>query len=109
MARLRIVTLGIVGLLAAACGPGTPTTAPTATQAAVATTVPPAAPCAAASLNTLNAGVLTTGTSEPAYPPYFEIEDPAPSGSIWTLGQPPNGQGLESATAYAIATKLGFT
>ena len=41
-------------------------------------------------------GTLTVGTDKPAYPPYFEDDDPA------------NGKGFESAVAYAIADKLGF-
>jgi polar amino acid transport system substrate-binding protein len=35
-------------------------------------------------------------TDEPAFPPYFEDDDPS------------NGRGFESAVAYAIADKLGF-
>jgi polar amino acid transport system substrate-binding protein len=43
-----------------------------------------------------HAGVLTVATDKPAYPPWFENNDPA------------NGKGYESAVAYAIATQLGF-
>ncbi len=39
---------------------------------------------------------LTVGTDKPAFPPYFEDDDPA------------NGKGFESAVAYAIADKLGL-
>ncbi|HTX46629.1 MAG TPA: ABC transporter substrate-binding protein [Solirubrobacteraceae bacterium] len=42
-------------------------------------------------------GVLTVATDSPAYPPYFENNKPA------------NGKGFESAVAYAVAAKLGFT
>ena len=41
-------------------------------------------------------GVLTVATDKPAYPPWFENNDPA------------NGKGYESAVAYAIAHQLGF-
>jgi polar amino acid transport system substrate-binding protein len=41
-------------------------------------------------------GVLTVATDQPAYPPWFENNDPS------------NGQGYESAVAYAIAAQLGF-
>ena len=41
-------------------------------------------------------GVLTVATDQPAYPPWFENNNPS------------NGQGYESAVAYAIATQLGF-
>jgi polar amino acid transport system substrate-binding protein len=41
-------------------------------------------------------GVLTVATDKPAYPPWFENNDPA------------NGKGYESAVAYAVAAQLGF-
>ncbi|MGA2828936.1 MAG: ABC transporter substrate-binding protein [Streptosporangiaceae bacterium] len=41
-------------------------------------------------------GVLTVATDQPAYPPWFENN------------QPSNGQGYESAVAYAVAAQLGF-
>lgn len=53
--------------------------------------------CQADSLETVGDGVLTIGTDKPAYPPYFEDDDPS------------NGKGFESAVGYAIADKLGFT
>ena len=42
-------------------------------------------------------GALTIATDKPAYPPWFESNDPA------------NGKGYESAVAYAVARQLGFT
>ena len=53
--------------------------------------------CQADNLETLNPGTLTVGTDDPAFPPYFEDNDPT------------NGKGFESAVAYAIADELGFT
>jgi polar amino acid transport system substrate-binding protein len=41
-------------------------------------------------------GVLTVATDKPAYPPWFEDNNPA------------NGKGYESAVAYAVAKQLGF-
>jgi polar amino acid transport system substrate-binding protein len=41
-------------------------------------------------------GVLTVATDKPAYPPWFENNDPS------------NGMGYESAVAYAVAGHLGF-
>ena len=52
--------------------------------------------CTPDQLETVNAGRLTVATDSPAFPPYFEDDDPT------------NGQGFESATAYAIADTLGF-
>lgn len=55
-----------------------------------------AASCTPADLNTFKDGVLTIATDSPAYPPYFEDDDPS------------NGKGFESALGYAIAGQLGF-
>jgi polar amino acid transport system substrate-binding protein len=55
-----------------------------------------AASCKADQLPTQTSGELTVATDKPAYPPYFEDNDPT------------NGQGFESAVAYAIGDQLGF-
>jgi polar amino acid transport system substrate-binding protein len=81
----------LLALVVAACGSdsGSQTAAtPAATKAASA--------CEKASLALKNAGRLTVGTDKPAYPPYFEDDDPK------------NGKGFESALAYAVAKQLGF-
>ena len=51
-----------------------------------------AASCKKADLKLANGGVLTVATDKPAYPPYFDDDDPT------------NGKGFESAVAYAIAS-----
>jgi polar amino acid transport system substrate-binding protein len=53
--------------------------------------------CAKDQLAVRTAGKLTIGTDKPAYPPWFSDDDPT------------NGKGFESAVAYAVAAKLGFT
>jgi polar amino acid transport system substrate-binding protein len=55
-----------------------------------------AAECAEG-LEMVNDGVLTVGTDTPAFPPWFQDDDPT------------NGEGFESAVAYAVAEELGFT
>ena len=77
---------------------------------AEASVTPSASPdaCAKASLKLTTAGKLTIGTDNPAYPPYFQIPDGTAT-KPWELGDPTNGQGFESAFAYALADKLGFT
>ena len=55
-----------------------------------------AANCKKGQLATEKQGVLTIATDKPAYPPYFEDNDPT------------NGEGFESAVAYAIAKQLGY-
>ena len=52
--------------------------------------------CTPDQLETLKKGTLTVATDDPAFPPYFEDNDPT------------NGRGFESAVAYAIADQLGF-
>jgi len=52
--------------------------------------------CAKGQLALVNSGQLTVGTDKPAFPPYFEDNDPT------------NGKGFESAVAYAVADQLGF-
>ena len=49
-----------------------------------------------ASGNTVSDGVLTIATDSPAFPPWFVDDDPT------------NGEGFESAVAYAVAGELGF-
>jgi polar amino acid transport system substrate-binding protein len=60
------------------------------------TTSVAAANCTPDKLDTHTAGKLTIATDQPAYPPYFEDNDPT------------NGKGFESAVAYAIADQLGY-
>ena len=50
-----------------------------------------------ASLHLVKPGQLTIATGSPAYEPWFAD------------GRPESGQGFESAVAYAVAAKLGFT
>ena len=57
----------------------------------------PVDPCAVESLNLQTPGSLTIGTDSPAFPPWFEDDDPT------------NGKGFESAVAYAVAEQMGFT
>lgn len=118
MARLRIVTLGVVSVLLVACGPGGATTAPSgpASVAPTQASLPPsetAEPtqdaCATENLVTKTAGTLTIGTDNPAYPPYFQARDGGNT-EPWdpSQGDPTTGKGFESAIAFAIAEELGF-
>jgi polar amino acid transport system substrate-binding protein len=53
--------------------------------------------CEKEDLTLVEEGVLTIGTDEPAFPPWFDFE-----------GGPSTGTGFESAVAYAVAEQLGF-
>ncbi|KUO22828.1 ABC transporter substrate-binding protein [Streptomyces dysideae] len=52
--------------------------------------------CAKGKLATETSGKLTIATDEPAYEPWFKDDKPA------------NGEGFESAVAYAVAQQLGY-
>jgi polar amino acid transport system substrate-binding protein len=84
-------------LFVAACGGGggrTETGSTEGTGGEEGTTT--ASACTPEQMETHTAGTLTVATDKPAYPPYFEEDEPA------------NGEGFESAVAYAIAKQLGY-
>jgi polar amino acid transport system substrate-binding protein len=70
---------------------------PTATASADESASETADECAPDSLPTKKAGTLTIGTDSPAFEPWFKDNDPS------------NGEGFESAVAYAVAEELGFS
>jgi polar amino acid transport system substrate-binding protein len=86
--RLLTAILLALSLVLVACGEDEEEPAAQSTPAADA--------CEKDQLQTFKDGVLTVGTDKPAFPPYFVDDDPT------------NGQGFESAVAYAIARELGF-
>jgi polar amino acid transport system substrate-binding protein len=55
----------------------------------------------------LHQGTLTIGTDNPAYPPYFDGQEK--SGTGFKASNPYSGKGFESAVAYAVAGKLGYS
>lgn len=89
--RKLLVALATFALLGAAC----------AADTSVVTTSPgagsPADTCAKDNLTLVTPGTLTVGTDQPAYPPWVLKNDPA------------SGKGYESAVAYEIADRLGFS
>jgi polar amino acid transport system substrate-binding protein len=96
-----LATLSLIAALAvlvAGCGGGSDSTSSggeTAAGGGEATEASTEA-CAPGELETVSDGVLTVATDKPAYPPYFEDNDPT------------NGEGFESAVAYAIGEELGY-
>jgi polar amino acid transport system substrate-binding protein len=96
LARMRNLLLSALLTLAALV----------AATAAQGTTSKVPASCQRANLDLVKDGVLTIGTDNPAYPPWFgggEIK-----GSKWQINDPSTGKGFESAVAYAVAKQLGF-
>ena len=105
----RAVATATILLLLAACSDGG--TSPTPSASASESVAQPtesaaAASCATESLATKTPGTLTVGTDNPAFPPYFSD---ATQTEGWEFGDPTNGQGFESAIAYALAEQLGFS
>jgi polar amino acid transport system substrate-binding protein len=89
---LRVTSAAIVvGGMLVACAPQS-----SPKPSAAGTTSASGNPCAPAKLGTLVPGKLTIGADEPVYEPWF-VDD-----------KPENGQGYESAVAYAVAQKLGY-
>jgi polar amino acid transport system substrate-binding protein len=52
--------------------------------------------CTKDALETLYPGIITFGTDQPVYPPWYMGDNPE------------NGEGFESAVAYAVADNLGY-
>jgi polar amino acid transport system substrate-binding protein len=117
----RILSLGLIAVLAAACSAAGSSATPAASSAVpVASSAAPsassaAAPspsddaCASDKLALVTAGTLTIGTDNPAYGPYYLENADKSKTKPWELGDPTNGTGFESAVGYAIAKQLGFT
>lgn len=96
-----VATVAALGLVLAGCSSSeetaTESTSAEATAAESASESAAIDECALENLTTITPGVLTIGTDTPAYAPYFVDDDPT------------NGEGFESAVAYAVAEELGFT
>jgi polar amino acid transport system substrate-binding protein len=97
---LLVLVVALALLTAAGCGGdnGGGAAAPTTTAETDA--------CAKDQLQLKEPGTLTVGTDNPAFSPWFE--GGTAEGSDWEFNDPTNGEGFESAVAYAVAEKLGF-
>lgn len=87
-----LIVIAVVAVLSAA------TTTASGREGAVASS------CAS---DVLKSGTLSVGTDNPAYPPWFG--GGTKTGSSWKVNDPSTGKGFESAVAYAVAQKLGFS
>ena len=97
---VAVIAAIVGGVAPAAAGASTvPGTEPSGTAAGTETTISVGTipdPAACADGLTLEEGVLTIATGEPAFEPY--VVDDAPE----------SGEGFEAAVAYAVAGQLGF-
>jgi polar amino acid transport system substrate-binding protein len=62
--------------------------------------------CAKASLNLVEEGQLALATDNPAFDPWWTGGS---NDKDWEINDPTTGKGYESAVAYGIAKRLGFT
>src|SRR3954471_8481057 len=92
-----LLAAAVAALLLAACGgDDSSSSSSSASSGKAATPAASANACTKQSLKTQTPGTLTVAPDKPAFPPYFEDNDPK------------NGRGFESAVAYAVAQKLGY-
>jgi polar amino acid transport system substrate-binding protein len=99
---LPLLAALLLALVAAGCGGDDEDEA--AAPATTAETAAASDDCAKENLELVDAGKLTIGTDNPAFPPWFGGPEKAP----WKISDPRSGQGFESAVAYAVADELGF-
>ena len=90
---LPLALAAATALAIAACAPQEESTDAATTGSGSAAT----GACTPDELDTLEPGTLTIATDQPAYEPWM-VDD-----------TPENGQGFESAVAYAVAEQLGYT
>jgi len=103
--RKFLLGLSVLAIVAAACAPEDETPAEPAEGSASEAPVD-AASCATAA-GTVNDGVLTVGTGNPAFPPWWE-GGTTDEHDEWEFNDPYLLEGFEGATVGAVAEQLGF-
>jgi polar amino acid transport system substrate-binding protein len=93
LAIVSVLALVALAALAAGCGGKKGSSSSSSSEEG---TTANAAACTPSSMETHSAGTLTIATDKPAYPPYFENDEPE------------DGEGFESAVGYAIGKQLGY-
>ncbi len=105
MRQMTVAAMAVIAMLATSAGlagcasesSGSSAASGTSSSASAATTASGASCSNSAIQRQLYAkGMLTVATDKPVYPPWF------------VNNKPTNGQGYESAVAYAVAAQLGF-
>ncbi len=101
--HLAVAALATATLALTACAPtdeadtGTDAGSESSESSESPAETPAADECTPDTMETVADGTLTIATDDPAYEPWFVDNDPT------------NGEGYESAVAYAIAEQLGYT
>ena len=106
MRQMSVAAMAAIAVLAASAGlagcaseSSSSSASPAGTAAAGGTSSSAAASCTNSAIQgqLFTKGQLTVATDKPVYPPWF------------INNKPTNGQGYESAVAYAVAAQLGFS
>ena len=102
MKQITVAAMAAIAMLAASAGLAGCASESSSSSAASGTSSSASAAAASCSNSAIQGqlyakGVLTVATDKPVYPPWFVDNKPA------------NGQGYESAVAYAVAAQLGFS
>ena len=102
MKQITVAAMAAIAMLAASAGLAGCASESSSSSAASGTSSSASAAAASCSNSAIQSqlyakGVLTVATDKPVYPPWFVNNKPA------------NGQGYESAVAYAVAAQLGFS
>jgi polar amino acid transport system substrate-binding protein len=103
--RKFLLGLSVLAIVAAACAPEDETPAEPAEGSA--SEAPVVAASCASSAGTVNVGVLTVGTGNPAFPPWWE-GGTTDEHDEWEFNDPYLLEGFEGATVGAVAEQLGF-
>jgi polar amino acid transport system substrate-binding protein len=103
--RKFLLGLAVLAVVAAACAPEDET--PTEPAEGSASEAPVDAASCAADAGTVNDGVLTVGTGNPAFPPWWE-GGTTDEHDEWEFNDPYLLEGFEGATVGAVAEQLGF-
>jgi polar amino acid transport system substrate-binding protein len=103
--RKFLLGLSVLAIVAAACAPEDETPAEPAEGSA--SEAPVDAASCATTAGTVNDGVLTVGTGNPAFPPWWE-GGTTDEHDEWEFNDPYLLEGFEGATVGAVAEQLGF-
>ena len=101
MKQITVAAMAAIAMLAASAGLAGCASESSSSSAASGTSSSASAAAASCSNSAIQGqlyakGMLTVATDKPVYPPWF------------VNNKPTNGQGYESAVAYAVAAQLGF-
>ena len=102
MRQITVAAMAAIAMLAASAGLAGCASESSSSSAASGTSSSASATAASCSNSAIQSqlyakGMLTVATDKPVYPPWF------------VNNKPTNGQGYESAVAYAVAAQLGFS